>query len=80
MMKWIWLFFSLPVTNLSQHDSGGQIILKQSSIIIIWFYQEMVGWISRILIGAMGGVMEDSGSDVRQVELDFPNLPATNLS
>jgi hypothetical protein len=39
----------------------GQIILSEQSIIIIWTYQDMMGWMSRTLVGEMTGADEDFG-------------------
>jgi hypothetical protein len=36
-------------------------ILPEPSIIIIWTYQDMMEWMSRILVGEMAGVDEDFG-------------------
>jgi hypothetical protein len=33
-----------------------QMILSEPSIIIIWTYQDMMGWMSRILVGEMAGL------------------------
>jgi hypothetical protein len=40
----------------------GQMILSKPSIIIIWTYQDMMAWMSRILDGEMAGADEDFGS------------------
>ena len=37
----------------------GQMILSEPSIIIIWTYQDMMEWMSRILDGEMAGADED---------------------
>jgi hypothetical protein len=34
-----------------------QMILSEPSIIIIWTYQDMMGWMSRILVGEMAGLV-----------------------
>jgi hypothetical protein len=34
-----------------------QVILSEPSIIIIWTYQDMMGWMSRILVGEMAELM-----------------------
>jgi hypothetical protein len=56
-----------------------QMILSEPSIIIIWTYQDMMEWMSRILVGGMAGAGEDFGSEVGQVWLIFakaaPILP-----
>jgi hypothetical protein len=41
-----------------------QMILSRASIIIIWTYQDMMEWMSRILVGEMAGANEDFGSEV----------------
>jgi hypothetical protein len=38
-----------------------QMILSEPSIIIIWTYQDMMEWMSRILVGGMAGAGEDFG-------------------
>jgi hypothetical protein len=38
-----------------------QMILSEPSIIIIWTYQDMMEWMSRILVGEMTGAGEDFG-------------------
>jgi hypothetical protein len=38
-----------------------QMILSEPSTIIIWTYQDMMGWISRILVGEMADADEDFG-------------------
>jgi ATP-dependent RNA circularization protein (DNA/RNA ligase family) len=40
-----------------------QMILSEPTIIIIWTYQDMMEWMSRILIGEMAGADEDFVSD-----------------
>jgi hypothetical protein len=40
----------------------GQMILTERSIIIIKKYQDMMEWMSRILVGEMSGANEDFGS------------------
>jgi hypothetical protein len=39
-----------------------QMILSEPSIIIIWIYQDMMEWTSRILVGEMAGADEDFGN------------------
>jgi hypothetical protein len=39
----------------------GQVILSEPSIIIIWTYQDMMEWMSRILDGEMTGADKDFG-------------------
>ncbi len=49
----------------------GYMILSEPSIIILWTYQDMVEWMSRILVGEMAGADEDFGSEVGQMRLIF---------
>jgi hypothetical protein len=49
----------------------GQMILSEPSIIIIWTYQDMMEWMSRILDGEMAGADEDFGKEVWQMWLNF---------
>jgi hypothetical protein len=42
----------------------GQMILSEPSIILIWTYQDMMEWMSRILVGKMAGADEDFGLEV----------------
>jgi hypothetical protein len=46
-------------------------ILSEPSIIIIWIYQDMMEWRSRILVGEMAGADGDFGSEVGQMWLIF---------
>jgi hypothetical protein len=46
-------------------------ILSEPSIIIIWTYQDMMNWMSRILVGGMAGAGEDFGSAVGTMGLIF---------
>jgi hypothetical protein len=41
-----------------------QMILSELSIIIFWTYQDMMEWMSRILVGEMAGADEDFGLEV----------------
>jgi hypothetical protein len=41
-----------------------QMILSEPSIIFIWTYQDMMEWMSRILVGEMAGADEDFGLEV----------------
>jgi hypothetical protein len=45
----------------------GQMILSEPSIILIWTYQDMMEWMSRILVGKMAGADEDFGFEVGQM-------------
>jgi hypothetical protein len=40
----------------------GQMILSERSIIIMWTYQDMMEWMSRMLVGEMAVANEDFGS------------------
>jgi hypothetical protein len=48
-----------------------QMILSEPSIIIIWTYQDMMEWMSRILVGEMAGADDDFGSEVGEMPLIF---------
>jgi hypothetical protein len=50
-------------------------ILSEPPIIIIWTYQDMMEWMSRILDGEMAGVDEDFGAEVGQMWLNFNKGP-----
>jgi hypothetical protein len=56
-----------------------QMILSEPSIIIIWTYQDMMEWMSRILVGEMAGADEDFDSEVRKWAnaADFGSHPYT---
>jgi hypothetical protein len=58
----MWLIFvqaqQLPI-QLSIMIHMDQMILSELSIIIIWTYQDMMEWMSRILVGEMAGADED---------------------
>jgi hypothetical protein len=62
----MWLIFvqapHLPIQLSMIHMD--QMILSEPSIIIIWTYQVMMEWTSRILVGEMNGVDESFGKDV----------------
>jgi hypothetical protein len=51
-----------------------QMILSEASIIIMWTYQDMIEWMSRILVGEMAGADEDFGLEVVQMRLHFSNI------
>jgi predicted alpha/beta hydrolase len=53
----------------------GQMTLSEPSIIIIWTYQDMMEWMSRILDGEMAGADEDFSSEVMQMWLNFVPSP-----
>jgi hypothetical protein len=40
-------------------------ILSKPSIIIIWTYQNMMEWMSRMLVGEMAGADDDFGFSLR---------------
>jgi hypothetical protein len=42
----------------------GQMILSEPSIFIMWTYQDMLVWVSWMLVGEMAGADEDFGSGV----------------
>jgi hypothetical protein len=52
-----------------------QMILSKPSIIIIWTYQDMMEWMSRMLVGEMAGADEDFGSEVEKLLLVFVQAP-----
>jgi hypothetical protein len=47
-----------------------QMILSEPSIIFIWTYQDMMEWMSRILVGELAGADEDFGLEVGQLTAD----------
>jgi hypothetical protein len=51
----------------------GQMILSEPSIIIVWTYQDMMEWMSRILVGEVmpGGDEEDLAGSWANVLLTF---------
>jgi hypothetical protein len=53
-------------------------ILSEPSIIIIWTYQDMMEWISRILVGEMVGADEEFGTGGGQMWLIFAHIPTFN--
>jgi hypothetical protein len=52
------LLIQLSMINMDQ------MIIIEASIIIMWTYQDMMEWMSRILVGEMAGADEDFGSEV----------------
>jgi hypothetical protein len=49
-----WLLFKPQPYTWTQHDQHGPLmILLRPSIIIIWTYQDMMEWMSRMLVGEM---------------------------
>jgi hypothetical protein len=63
--------------NTIQQDPHGpeDDILSEPSIILIWTYQDMMEWMSRILVGEMAGAGEDFGLEVEQMWLIFVHIP-----
>jgi hypothetical protein len=55
-----------------------QMIIPEPSIIIIWTYQDMMEWISRILVGEMAGADEGFGSEFGQMRLTFTDRLTAN--
>jgi hypothetical protein len=57
-------FVPSPNHKSTQHESHrpDQMILSEPSIIIIWTYQDMMEWMSRLLDGEMTGADEDFSS------------------
>jgi hypothetical protein len=53
-----------------------QMILSEPSIIIIWTYQDMMEWMSRMLVGEMAGADEDFGLEDGQMWLIFCSSPS----
>jgi hypothetical protein len=51
-----------------------QKIISEPSIIIIWTYQDMMEWMSRILVGEMAVADEDFDSDNFGNRADFATL------
>jgi hypothetical protein len=61
------IFVQAATANPTQHMIHiDQMILSEPSIIIIWTYQDMMGWMSRTLVGEMAGADEDFGLEVEQ--------------
>jgi hypothetical protein len=52
-------------------------ILSEPSIIIIWIYQDMMEWMSRILVVEMATADEDLGLEVGQMWLILVFRPET---
>jgi hypothetical protein len=50
---------------------GLHMIFSEPSIIIIWTYQDMMEWTSRILVGEMAGADVDFGLEEGQMWLIF---------
>jgi hypothetical protein len=74
----MWLIFVQTPTLLGlSMINMGQMILSKPSIIIIWTYQDMMEWMSRMLVGEMAGADADKdfGSEVGQMWLFFVQTP-----
>jgi hypothetical protein len=79
---WLMIFICNPNPMTTHHDTYmDQMILSEPPIIIIWTYQDMMEWMSRILIGGMAGADEDFGSEVGQtwvmIFICIPNISWT---
>jgi hypothetical protein len=55
--------------GLSTMINMGQMILSEPSIFIVWTYQDMMEWMSRMLVGEMADANEDFGSGVGELWL-----------
>jgi hypothetical protein len=54
-----------------------QMILSEpSAIVIIWTYQDMMEWMSRMLVGEKAGAVRISDSEVGQMWLIFCSSPS----
>jgi hypothetical protein len=51
----MWLIFLDIPTQQDHLINVDQMILSEPSIIFIWTYQDMMEWMSRILVGEMAG-------------------------
>jgi hypothetical protein len=72
----MWLILSqVQTTNPLSMILMGEMILSEPSNIIIWTYQDMMEWMSRILDGEMAGADEDFGSKVGQMWPNFVPSP-----
>jgi hypothetical protein len=69
----IWLIFCLSPRNLIQLTTihMGQMTLSEPSIIIIWTYQNMMEWMSRMLVGEKADAHVDFGWGDGQMWLIF---------
>jgi hypothetical protein len=54
-----------------------QMILSEPSIVIIWTCQDMMEWMSRMLVGGKASTHVDFGSGDRQMWLIFCSSPQT---
>jgi hypothetical protein len=78
------IFDQAPSTlNPTQHMIHmDQMILSEPPIIIIWIYQDMMEWMSRIMVGEgeMACADKDLGSEVGQMWLIMMNSISTHSS
>jgi hypothetical protein len=72
-------WFLLKPQLIIQHYiiNMNQMILSEPSIIIIWTYQDVMGWMSRTLVGEMAGADEDFGFEVGQQITALRSTPKT---
>jgi hypothetical protein len=64
--------------NPTQHDSHGpDDPFRTITIIIIWTYQDMMEWMSRMLVGEKASADADFGSENGQMWLIFCSSPQT---
>jgi hypothetical protein len=65
---WLMIFICIPTSSPTSMIHMDQMILSEPPTIIIWTYQDMMEWMSRILVGEiMTGADDDFGSEVRQM-------------
>jgi hypothetical protein len=77
----MWLIFGQATTtaiHLSMIHMD-QMILSEPSIIIIWTYQHMMEWTSKILVGEMAGADWNFGTEVGQMWLIFGQATTTAI-
>jgi hypothetical protein len=75
----MWLILAFRPETLIQLNMihMDQMILSEPSIIIIWTYQDMMEWMSRILVVEMATADEDFGLEVGQMWLILVFRPET---
>jgi hypothetical protein len=75
----MWLILVFKIETLIQFSMFhmDQMILSEPSIIIIWTNQDMMEWMSRILVGEMATADEDFGLEVGQMRLILVFKPET---
>jgi hypothetical protein len=75
----MWLIFCSTPRTLIQLTTihMGQMTLSEPSIVIIWTYQDMLEWMSRMLVGKKASAHVDFGSGDRQMLLIFCSSPQT---